>query len=64
MKDEIVEQVRRARDEFAARFNYDLRAMGTYLIAKQSKTKNRVAPQHSKKVVRIRKRRKPLKKAA
>ena len=26
-KDEIVEEVRRARDEYAARFNYDIAAM-------------------------------------
>lgn len=31
MPDEIVKEVRRIREEFAARFNYDLNAMYRYL---------------------------------
>lgn len=34
-EDPIVEETRRIRDELAARFNYDIQALGEYLIARQ-----------------------------
>lgn len=40
IKDEIVEETRRLRDEFAAQFNYDIRAMFEYLH-EQQKTSGR-----------------------
>ena len=39
--DPIVEETRRIRDEIAARFNYDVEALGRYYQAQQSK-ENRV----------------------
>ncbi len=40
-KDEIVEEVRKARDEFAAKFNYDIDA----IYREIKKTRSRVEPQ-------------------
>lgn len=34
-EDPIVEETRRLRDELAARFNYDIQALGEYLMARQ-----------------------------
>lgn len=34
-EDPIVEETRRIRDELAARFNYDIQALGEYLMARQ-----------------------------
>jgi hypothetical protein len=42
-RDEIVEEVRAARDAFAARFNYDLDAMFDYLKAKEQEHPERLA---------------------
>lgn len=64
MNDEIVDEVRRIRNEFSARFNHDLHAMGEYLQRKQDQHKNKLAPRPAKKVVRISKRRKITRKAA
>ncbi len=41
-KDPIIEEVRKARDEYAKKFNYDLDAICRDLKAKQSKNKRNV----------------------
>jgi hypothetical protein len=41
-KDEIVEEVRRNRDAYAARFNYDLNAIYQDLKAKESRSKRKL----------------------
>ena len=41
-KDEIVEEVRRNRDAYAARFNYDLNAIYHDLKAKERKSKRKL----------------------
>ncbi|MDI6768339.1 MAG: hypothetical protein QMD04_01530 [Anaerolineales bacterium] len=41
-KDEIVEEVRRHRDAYAARFNYDLDAIYRDLKAKERKSKRKL----------------------
>jgi hypothetical protein len=48
-KDEIVEEVRRNRDAYAARFNYDLNAIYVDLKAKERKSKRKLvsfSPKH------------------
>ncbi|HEV2689590.1 MAG TPA: hypothetical protein VGV35_13600 [Bryobacteraceae bacterium] len=44
LKDEIVEEVRAAREAYAARFNYDLAEMYKDLKAKEQARGHRVAP--------------------
>ncbi|MHB8652890.1 MAG: hypothetical protein ACYDA9_03330 [Terriglobia bacterium] len=44
MKDEIVEEVRAARDTYAARFNYDLAEMYKDLKAKEQARHRNIAP--------------------
>ena len=41
-KDEIVDQTRKAREEYAAKFNYDLAAIYDDLKQKEAATKHRV----------------------
>lgn len=43
-KDEIVEQVRAAREAYAVRFNYDLREMYKDLKAKEQARNRKIAP--------------------
>ncbi len=42
MHDPIVEEVRKARDEYAKQFNYDLDAICRDLREKQEKSRNKV----------------------
>ena len=42
MKDEIVEEVRKAREEHAAKFNYDLRAILADARKRQKKSGHKV----------------------
>jgi hypothetical protein len=42
MHDPVVEEVRKARDEYAKQFNYDLDAICRDLREKQEKSKNKV----------------------
>ncbi len=41
-KDEIVEEVRKVRDEYAAKFNYDLDAIYTDIKEQEKKTRRKV----------------------
>lgn len=41
-KDEIVEETRRAREEYAAKFNYDLKAIALDLQEQQKQSKREV----------------------
>lgn len=41
-KDELVEETRKAREEYAARFNYDLAAIYGDLKQKETETKRKV----------------------
>ena len=50
-KDPIVEEVRRARDALAARFDYDLAAMMRDLIEKQRKSGRKIIPAPPKRPV-------------
>lgn len=63
-RDEIVEEVRRVREEHAAKFNYDLDAIFQDLKRIQRQQKNRVVSLKPKKVVRKKRRRQIVKKAA
>ena len=52
-KDPIVEEVRKARDKYARKFNYDLDAICRDLQEKQSKSKRTVVsfpPKHVKQI--------------
>ncbi|MDL1895174.1 hypothetical protein FBQ82_02800 [Anaerolineae bacterium CFX7] len=64
MNDEIVAQVRQTRRAFAARFNYDVRAMGKFLKAQQRRQKNNIVIGRVKKSVPIKKRYTAARKAA
>jgi hypothetical protein len=44
LKDEIVEEVRAARESYAARFNYDLKEMYKDLKAKEQAHRGKMAP--------------------
>lgn len=44
LKDEIVDEVRAARDAYAARFNYDLEEMYKDLKAKEQARNRNIAP--------------------
>ncbi len=46
LKDEIVEEVRAAREAYAARFNYDLAEMYKDLKAKEQTRGRSIAPLH------------------
>lgn len=48
-RDEIVEEVRKARDEYAAKFNYDLRAIAQDLREKQEASGKTIVRLKSKK---------------
>jgi hypothetical protein len=43
-KDEIVEEVRKARDEYAARFNYDIEAIVLDAKTKEAEGEHKLAP--------------------
>ena len=49
-KDEIVEEVRRVRDEYAAKFNYDLDAIYEDIKKQEKQTKRKVVSLSPKKV--------------
>jgi hypothetical protein len=49
-KDEIVEEVRRVRDEYAAKFNYDLNAIYEDIKKQEKQTKRKVVSLPPKKV--------------
>ena len=44
MKDEVVNQVRKAREQNAAKFNYDLRAIVADARKRQMRSEHRVVP--------------------
>jgi hypothetical protein len=48
-RDEIVEEVRKARDEYAAQFDYDLHAMARDLREKQEQSGKKIIRLKSKK---------------
>ena len=48
MKDEVVDQVRRAREQNAAKFSYDLRAIVADARKRQKKSEHRVVSLASK----------------
>ena len=62
--DVIIDEVRRIREEFAARFGNDVRAMGNYLKTQQRKRKARVVSARRKKTRSIGQSRKPTRKPA
>lgn len=49
-KDEIVEEVRRVRDEYAAKFNYDFAAIYEDIKTQEKQTKRKVVSLPPKKV--------------
>ena len=49
-KDEIVEEVRRVRDEYAAKFNYDFDAIFEDIKKQENQTKRKVVSLLPKKV--------------
>ncbi len=49
-KDEIVEEVRRVRDEYAAKFNYDLDAIYEDIKTQEKQTKRKVVSLPPRKV--------------
>jgi len=49
MKDEIVEQIRKVREEHAAKFNYDLTAIFNDLKQKESRDSHKIASLSPKK---------------
>jgi hypothetical protein len=52
-KDEIVEEVRKARDEYAAKFDYDLDAIYKDIKKQEKKSKRKIVSLPSKKVEQI-----------
>ncbi len=52
-KDEIVEEVRRVRDEYAAKFNYDLDAIYKDIKQQEKKSRRKIVSLPSKKVEEI-----------
>ena len=46
MKDEIVEEVRKARDEFAARYNYDISAICAAIREIQNTSGRKIVTRH------------------
>ena len=52
-KDEIVEETRRARQAFAAKFNYDLEAMYRDLKEKEQQSKRRTVSLSPKQPTRL-----------
>jgi hypothetical protein len=52
-KDEIIEEVRKARDEYAAKFNYDLEAIYEDIKKQEKKSKRKIVSLPSKKVEEI-----------
>ena len=48
-KDEIVEEVRRVRDEYAAKFNYDLDAIYQDIKTQEKQTKRKIVALPAKK---------------
>jgi hypothetical protein len=52
-RDDPVEEIRAFRDEYARRFNYDLRAMCRDLKERQSKNGRQSVTLPSRKVIRI-----------
>ena len=49
-KDEIIEEVRRVRDEYAAKFNYDLNAIYEDIKKQEKQTERKVVSLPPKKV--------------
>lgn len=52
-KDEIVEEVRKVRDEYAAKFDYDLDAIYEDIKKQEKKSKRKIVSLPSKKVEQI-----------
>ncbi len=52
-KDEIVEEVRKARDEYAAKFNYDLDAIYKDIKKQEKKSRRKLVSLPSKKAEQI-----------
>ena len=52
-KDEIVEEVRKTRDEYAAKFDYDLDAIYKDIKKQEKKSRRKVVSLKPKKVERI-----------
>ena len=52
-KDEIVEEVRKMRDEYAAKFDYDLDAIYKDIKKQEKKSRRKVVSLKPKKVERI-----------
>jgi hypothetical protein len=48
-RDEIVEEVRKARDEYAAKFNYDIRAIARDMRERQERSGETIVRLKSKK---------------
>ena len=52
-KDEIVEEVRRVRDEYAAKFNYDLDKIFKDIKKQEEKSRRKFVSLHPKKIERM-----------
>jgi hypothetical protein len=52
-KDEIIEEVRKTRDEYAAKFDYDLDAIYKDIKKQEKKSRRKVVSLKPKKVERI-----------
>ena len=52
-KDEIIEEVRKVRDEYAAKFDYDLDAIYKDIKKQEKKSKRKIVSLPSKKVEQI-----------
>ena len=48
MKDEIIEEVWKAKDAIAAKYNYDIRALGAALQASEKKSKAKFVNLHAR----------------
>jgi hypothetical protein len=48
--DPIVEETRKIRDELAARFNYDVQALGQYYLSQQEAAERKIVRRAAKKI--------------